>query len=181
MLKYRKSILLEFRKKSWKKGKQTKIKTIEYSLKETAMKIRIHIYRNKLHSPFLICSSIVFITNIITAYYKQDFIYSSLFFMLTITSVFFHSKPNIYYNIIDKISIFSVFLYGSYQLSRKISSEKTLPILLIVASFLATIYLFFYGFWFQNYCFHEDKQIANQYHALLHLIGSIGHHLIIFL
>lgn len=158
-----------------------KIETNEYFLEKIAMKIRINICRNKLHSPFLICSSIVFITNMLTAYYKQDFIYSSLFFMLTITSVFFHSKPNIYYNIIDKISIFSVFLYGSYQLSRKISSEKTPLIMLIVASFLATIYLFFYGYWFQNYCFHEDKQIGDQYHALLHLIGSIGHHLIIFL
>ena len=145
------------------------------------MIFRINIVRNKLHNPFLISSSLVFITNIITAYYKQQYFYSSLFFLLTITSVFFHSKSNIYYNLIDKISIFSVFYYGSYQLSRKISYENTPVIILIVASFLATIYLYFYGFLVSEYCFHKDKQIGDRYHALLHLIGSIGHHLIIFL
>ena len=145
------------------------------------MIFRINIIRNKLHNPLLISSSLVFITNIITAYYKQEFIYSSLFFLLTITSIYFHSKSNIYYNLIDKISIFSVFYYGSYQLSRKISPEKTPLIMLIVASFLATIYLYFYGFLVSEYCFHKDKQIGDRYHALLHFIGSIGHHLIIYL
>ena len=157
------------------------------------MEFRIQIHRNKPHNPFLVFSSLIFITNVLTAYYKQDFIYSSLFFSLTVTSVLFHSNPNIYLNIIDKISIFSIFLYGSYQLSQKISHQISQQIsqpiaighsgqiLLIFATFLATIYLYFYGYWFQKYCFHENPQIGDQYHSLVHLIGSIGHHLILFL
>jgi len=149
------------------------------------MEFRIKIHRNKPQNPFLVCSSLIFITNVLTTYYKQDFIYSSLFFSLTVTSILFHSNPNIYLNIIDKISIFSIFLYGSYQLSQKISKPITTAysaqILLIFATFLATIYLYFYGYWFHKYCFHENPQIGDQYHSLVHLIGSIGHHLIIFL
>jgi len=157
------------------------------------MQFRIQIRRNKPKYPFLVCSSLIFITNILTAYYKQDFIYSSLFFSLTVTSVLFHSNPNIYLNIIDKISIFSIFLYGSYQLYQKISQKISQPmtqlitagysiqILLIIAAFLATIYLYFYGYWFQKYCFHENQQTGDQYHSLVHLIGSIGHQLILFL
>ena len=157
------------------------------------MQFRIQIIRNKPKYPGLVFSSLIFITNVLTAYYKRDYIYSSLFFSLTVTSILFHSKPNIYLNIIDKISIFSIFLYGSYQLSNKISQQISQPItigntigntgqiLLIVASFLATFYLYIYGYWFQKYCFHENPQIGDQYHSLVHLIGSIGHHLILFL
>ena len=153
------------------------------------MQFRIQIHRNKPKYPGLVFSSLIFITNVLTAYYKRDYIYSSLFFSLTVTSILFHSKPNLYLNIIDKISIFSIFLYGSYQLSQKISQPITIgntigysgQILLIVATFLATIYLYIYGYWFQKYYFHENPQIGDQYHSLVHLIGSIGHHLILFL
>ncbi len=157
------------------------------------MEFRIQIHRNKPHNPFLVFSSLIFITNVLTAYYKQDFIYSSLFFSLTVTSVLYHSNPNLYLNIVDKISIFSIFLYGSYQLYQKISQKISQPmtqlitagysiqILLIIAAFLATIYLYFYGYWFQKYCFHENQQTGDQYHSLVHLIGSIGHQLILFL
>jgi len=153
------------------------------------MEFRIQIRRNKPKYPGLVFSSLIFITNVLTAYYKRDYIYSSLFFSLTVTSILFHSNPNLYLNIIDKISIFSIFLYGSYQLYHKITQQITQPIiagysvqiLLIFATFLATIYLYFYGYWFQKYCFHENPQIGDQYHSLVHLIGSIGHHLILFL
>ena len=145
------------------------------------MEFRIQIHRNNPQNPFLVFSSLIFITNVLTAYYKQDYIYSSLFFMLTVTSIIIHGNSNLYSNIVDKISIFSIFLYGSYQLSQKISPEKYPMGLLILATFLATIYLYFYGYWFQKYCYDEHPQTSNQYHALLHLIGSIGHQLILFL
>ena len=145
------------------------------------MEFRIQIHRNKPQNPFLVCSSLIFISNVLTAYYKQDFIYSSLFFSLTVTSILYHSNPNLYLNIVDKISIFSIFLYGSYQMSQKFSVDKYPMSLLILATFLATLYLYFYGYWFQKYCFHENPQTSNQYHALLHLVGSIGHQLILFL
>lgn len=53
-------------------------------------------------------SSLIFTTNIITAYlYRQYYIYSYLFAVLTSTSLLFHSNPNIYTNIIDKCAIVS--------------------------------------------------------------------------
>lgn len=62
-------------------------------------------------------SSLIFTTNIITAYlYRQYYIYSYLFAALTSTSLLFHSNPNIYTNIIDKCAIVSVVTYGGVML-----------------------------------------------------------------
>jgi hypothetical protein len=134
---------------------------------------------NKL--TILCYSSFIFITNVITAFIKKYFLYSFLFCFLIMTSVIFHSNNNIYTFVIDKIAVISIVLYGSYILYKKISSKNRSTIFLIITTFLLTIFLYYYGYCTNNYCYNPDKFIGDIYHTLLHIISSIGHHFIIFL
>jgi hypothetical protein len=128
-------------------------------------------------------SCLVFITNAIAAFFKEYYLYSFLFFILTITSLIFHSNNNIYTNVIDKIAILSIVLYGSYILYNKtlLENRSKIRIFVIITTFLLTLFLFFYGYCNNCYCYNEDKCIGDKYHSLLHLISSIGHHFIIYL
>lgn len=62
----------------------------------------------------LIFSSFIFITNVLSTLYKNYYIYSFLFVCLTITSITFHYNTNIYTNILDKIFVLAIVLYGGY-------------------------------------------------------------------
>lgn len=129
----------------------------------------------------LLFTSLFFITNSIAALYKQYYLYSFLFGVLTITSLIVHSNNNIYANIIDKIGVAAVILYGSYLLYNKFIIDNYHMALIIVALFIGCNILYIYGYMYKQYCFHSQKCIANNYHGLLHLIASIGHHFIIFM
>ena len=131
----------------------------------------------------LFFSSFVFITNIISAYYKNDYMYSFLFTCLTITSMIVHTNDNIYTNLIDKVSVLSIVTYGSFVLFDKSMNEDAYVIIPagVFILFLLCIYLYIYGYCNKMYCFHHEKSIANKYHMLLHVISSVGHHFIIFM
>jgi len=122
-------------------------------------------------------SSLIFINNIILAYKYKYYIYSILFTFLVITSLIYHSYSNIYTNILDKISIILVVLYGAYQFYNKckLNNNKLLYKILVIITFLSTIYFYFYGYTCNKYCFDITK--GNLYHSLLHIISSIGHNL----
>ena len=127
-----------------------------------------------------IISSFIFFTNVITTYlYKKYYNYSMLFFNLTLTSLLFHSNPNIYTNIIDKFAIVSVVTYGGFVLYNKITIDNLRTVILICSSFISVLVLFFYGYYNKKYCY--DPTYGIHYHCLLHFISSIGHHFIIFL
>lgn len=87
----------------------------------------------------------------------------------------------------DKFSIMAVVIYGGYVFLQKcLLNEFTnlhqyILAILIVMSFLATIFLYVYGFYYNKYCFTDDKNLANMFHSLLHLISSFGHHMIVIL
>jgi membrane protein DedA with SNARE-associated domain len=78
------------------------------------------------------------------------------------------------------MAVFSIVLYGGYLFYKKTIQVSDQPNLIlsaiIVATFLATICLYYGG-----YCFHEDKNEADWYHSLMHILSSIGHHFIIIL
>lgn len=129
----------------------------------------------------LIYSSLIFITNAITACYKKYYIYSLFFVCLIITSFIFHSNNNIYTNILDKFAILAIVIYASYILYNKIYTDKHILVILILITFILSIFLFYYGYCTNSYCYDPDKCIGDKYHCLLHFISSIGHHFIIFL
>ncbi len=83
----------------------------------------------------------------------------------------------------DKVSIVLVVYYGGKTFfinSVNIDNFKDfICSILIISTFLYTIYLYYYGYCYNKYCFHEDKKVANLYHSLLHIVSSIGHNLIV--
>ena len=125
----------------------------------------------------LCLTSLIFITNSITAFCNKYYTYSFLFGNLTITSIIHHKNPTIYTNIIDKCAISFVVFYGAYKVYQKRTLYKKVSI--IILSYLLVLYLFCYGYFTNKYCFHPEK--GNLYHSLLHVISSLGHHCIIFL
>ncbi len=133
---------------------------------------------NKYNSCFY--SSFIFLINVIIAYYYEYYIYSFLFLILFITSIIFHTKKNKISLLLDKISIILVIFYGGYLFYNKlIISEKSyknfIIYFLILATFITTIYLFYYGYYTKKYCYCYDENIANYYHSFLHILSSIGH------
>ena len=116
-------------------------------------------------------SAFFFLTNVLSCMYIQEYLYAVLFFILFGTSILVHSYlDNWYMNIIDKLAILLVVLYGGYKMYTKYDSNTiSLLTLLINICFIATIYIF----------------LSNQYtikiHIFIHLFSSIGHHLILFL
>jgi hypothetical protein len=130
--------------------------------------------------PLSICffSSFVFLTNCITAIFVNDPIYFGVFFTLFITSLIVYSNNNIWTILLDKIPIIAVILYGAYRLSKKFNRTGSSVIL---ATFIAVIFLYCYGYVTDSYCYDPDSEVASQYHSLLHGISSTGHHLIMIL
>ena len=130
-------------------------------------------------------SSIIFITNSVLALYYNYLVYSILFFILLITSLIVHSNNNIYALVIDKITIFAIAFYGGYLFFEKCkhinSTSQIILAIITVYTFLATIYLYYYGYINNTYCYHPDKDIGNLYHSLLHAIASVGHNIIVIL
>jgi hypothetical protein len=129
----------------------------------------------------LLLSSLFFVTNILTAYYSEQYFYSFLFFILTITSLIVHYRDNYYTNVIDKMAVLSIVLYGGYMLYYKINADKLLNCFTIIIAFLVCCYLYIYGFIVKEYCFCDKKCIAEKYHFIMHATSSIGHHFIIYL
>ena len=134
-------------------------------------------------SNMLIYSSLIFITNAIAAYVKGYYVYSFLFCVLTITSVIFHSTNNKYVRVFDQLAVLSIILCGAYILYTKIYNYKWThtQLLLIISTFVLCAYLYVYGSIARIYHCSNEFDISQKSHCGIHLIGSLGHHIIIFL
>ena len=140
------------------------------------------------NDPINICfyTSFLFFANYILCAAFRYYLYALLFYCLFITSILVRLYPDwTAMSIIDKLAVYSVVLYGGFIFYRKLS---TIPwriyapqIATIFATFLATIFLFFVGWWKTAYCFHSDFYICNFYHAILHFASFLGHALIVVL
>ena len=125
----------------------------------------------------LVYTSLLFITNSMTTFYKKQWIYCFLFVCLTVSSVMFHAEPNMYTNVLDKLSIFFVVVYGAYRVY--MSKPNHMQWTVILGTFLSTLILFYYGYCTSTLCYSPTH--GDLYHGILHLISSIGHHFITFL
>jgi len=185
---YKDNINKDSNKKSRiKKKKYKRVKNIKkYKRVKNITHTKKHdLSKNNKHN-ILFYSSFIFITNVISALYKEHYTYSLLFLFLFLTSITVHTKNNIYSNLIDKLAIFFVFLYGLKMFYTKtttniITINKIVLYTIIIATFLSCIILYHYGFITKQFCFHPDINIGNKFHSLMHIIGSFGHHLLIFL
>lgn len=126
-------------------------------------------------------TSLFFITNIFTALYQEYFLYAFFFLLLTISSIIVHTNDTIYTNLIDKLFISFIVVYGGVTMYHKYNDENYLNAFIVIIAFVFCIWVYILGFLHKDYCFHSEKCIADKYHCLLHLISSFGHHLIIFM
>jgi hypothetical protein len=125
-------------------------------------------------------SSFIFWINVFIGIYYQEYIYASLFVVLFTTSTLFHYyNHNTFFLIPDLFIVFTIFNYVGYKFITKINKSKTS--FFICFLFLLSLYLFFYGYYTNQYCYDVNKQIASLYHSLLHIIASLGHILVILL
>ena len=130
-----------------------------------------------------IYSSMVFIINAIVNYWYGYFLYSALFAFLLVTSVIHHSVKTFYSYLVDKLAIFCIIFYGAYLFYNKIRGDNVNLILAstIVLTFLSTIYLYYYGYIYNQYCFASDAVEAEWFHCIMHFVASAGHLMIVFL
>lgn len=127
-------------------------------------------------------SSFIFLVNVILCVLYDYNLYAFLFFILWVTSIIFHLYNNMITFLIDKVIIVLVVLYGGGIFFEKCKSDMDIfYVLSIIATFLITIYLYYFGYICKKYCYCENKEIANIWHSGLHIISSIGHGLIVFL
>ena len=129
--------------------------------------------------PLLFWSSLILATNILTAFLTRQYLYSLLFGSLVICSLIVHTYNTLSINLLDKLIIFFIIIYGAWKLSQKWSSAKSWQLAVCILTFLFCVWVYVYGFFTKSYCF--DPLYGKLYHALMHLVGSIGHHMIIFL
>jgi hypothetical protein len=128
-------------------------------------------------------SSLIFLTNVAHNLFYENYFYASAFMFLTITSLFHHANTTNLTYFFDKIACIIVVLYGGYFFYKKcLNIKKPIQVfyaVIIVFTFLSTMFLYYYGFQCTHYCFSLDDDVAQFYHVLMHFVSSIGHHLII--
>ncbi len=121
-------------------------------------------------------SSTLFLLNSAICFIYGFRIYAALFIFLTITSLFFHSNPTSHFaNVIDKVAILGVVLYGGYTLCMNWKKYTNVSRMAIIGTFVITVLLFSYGG--GKFCF--DPEWGNVWHSVLHIISVIGHGMIV--
>jgi cation transport ATPase len=139
---------------------------------------------------YCILSSFIFLTNVLAGLYFKQYLYAFLFLLLTLTSIIHHSSKTKLTNLLDKIALYCIIFYGGYKFYEHYTNTtktsqfdiKTITkYVLIVATFLSVVYLYFYGYLTNNYVFHSEYKTSQLYHCLMHIISSLGHHIIIAL
>lgn len=129
-------------------------------------------------------SSLLFIINIVIFQVYKQYTYSTLFLCLLSTSIIVYSNNNIYTNLLDKIPIIAIVLYGGTLLAinftKSANKYKYFKTAFIVLSFLTVLYLYYYGYCTSNYCYDKNDFTASIYHSFVHVLTVIAHILIIF-
>jgi len=128
---------------------------------------------------FSFYSSFIFLINVIIGLTYQTMyshIYALLFFILFTTSILFRTFEYPFLLYADKLAIYSVVAYGAYMFFTKTFLTHTY--FTIILTFLTTIVLYHYGHLTNQFCFSEDKDLGELYHAFMHCVSSLGHLLI---
>lgn len=114
-------------------------------------------------------SSLVFASNTIILWLINKPVYSALMFVLTTTSVYNHYVETSASQIIDKIAVYAVVVYGAYQyFAYSVHYKQTIFALFVASGLIYYVVL----------PQIVDPQTYVLAHGLLHFIASIGHHLI---
>jgi hypothetical protein len=140
------------------------------------MELLIYTYLLLRDKPSCYYSCFVFLINVIFNWIKGDFLYGLLFLLLFITSQFFYIYDDLVPFLLDKIAIFLVVFYGFMLFM--IKKKTIVSSIIIFSTFLATHYLYFYGYLTDSYCYSHD---GDEWQSVLHIASCIGHLAILFM
>lgn len=143
---------------------------------------------------YCIYSSFLFATNVLTGIYFGQYLYAFLFLLLTLSSIIHHSSRTQLTRNLDRIALYTVISYGGYKFYEHYKTITTATgnpfdldlktitkYALIIITFLLCVFLYFFGYFTNNYIFHPEYVTGQLYHVLMHFCATIGHHIIIAL
>jgi hypothetical protein len=87
----------------------------------------------------------------------------------------------------DKLIIFAIVFYGGYTMWVKWLAVKVFTWTVLakyaaaVACFVGCVGLYYGGYVFSMGCFHQEICMQNYWHAAMHIIGSVGHHIVVWI
>jgi hypothetical protein len=138
-----------------------------------------------------ILSSFIFLTNAASAVYFKHFIYGTVFFILALTSIIHHSLYKNWTKLIDRSIAYSIIVIGGIVFAKKILYAPITDLikyirfngisLAIIATFALTVLLYALGYSCNKFCFDTNIPVSQRWHALMHVIASVGHHMIVWL
>jgi hypothetical protein len=119
-------------------------------------------------------TSLVFTTNAAHAFAKGLGAYGIAFASLVITSVLYHmgdtKEPILFWY--DQMMVWLVISIGFLYF-------VCAPRMVALCAFLVVAVLYAGGYCTETLCFSPSKETQTTYHALLHIVSSLGHHVII--
>jgi len=121
-------------------------------------------------------SSLVYVTNILHLYFRERTGYYFLIFcLLVLSSIVYHQTKNVTLKRLDRIIVYALVITGGII---TYYSEWNVYTMMVVATFLATLFLFYgpFGICDVGLCKIENNEYT---HALMHCVSSLGHHAII--
>ena len=121
-------------------------------------------------------SSLLFVSNIIHLWGKNESKYLVSWIILCSSSIIYHQTKNKYILIIDKLAIYNV-TYNGLICFLKYEIDLIQRIL-ITLTFVHVCILYFIGYLYSKFIY--DKIYGQRYHVLMHFIGCVGHHLITY-
>ena len=121
-------------------------------------------------------SSFVFLINVLFCFMRNQFLYGLLFLLLFTTSITFYTYDDLVPFLLDQFTLFMVVLYGFFVFLFK--KKRWHYVILVLSTFFTTVYLYYYGYMTQSYCYGYYEY---EWHSILHIISSIGHLGILFM
>lgn len=125
-------------------------------------------------------SSLLFYTNHVAAFLKGKTEYAYSFYLLTCTSLLVHGIYDCTItNLIDKLAIFQIVTIGGYYFMKNINIMPVFYKISTVLTFVAVIIIYNYGYMTNQWCFGPDIEYRHLCHSSIHVLSSLGHHLIV--
>jgi len=131
-------------------------------------------------------SSLLFFTNFLHNTWHKEYPYAWLMLLLTVSSVFIHSGIFISESVefqnqlifLDRFIIVSIIIYGGslFWKTMQLREVSFIPI----TTFLTIVYICLVGFFKNKYSFDLNNDMANISHIAIHILASLGHHVVIY-
>ena len=120
----------------------------------------------------LACSSLIFVSNVGHSIYKKSYAYTSSFSLLVVSSVMWHGTRITLWFWIDQIALYNLVIVSIFM--RRYLSKKYNDINIFVFIICLGLYAI------EKVFFQNNLVLDTICHMLIHFIGCIGQHIILY-